>query len=156
MLQRAYGIPFILIGAASIVDGWRISLEAREGANFDAIGPDRYLLALGVVMLAAGLWRLIVRPELPAEPDGAAGAPQTAGTLWTPVLVVAMLAAFAGATPAIGFSPACFLFLAAQFWLLGARPWWKVAGGAAVAALAFHAAFVWLADMPLPSGYLWG
>jgi Tripartite tricarboxylate transporter TctB family len=155
MLQRAYGIPFMLIGAASIVDGWRIAREAREGANFDAIGPDRYLLALGVVMLAAGLWRLVSRPEVRAEPDDGGGAAQTAGTRWTLVLVVAMLAGFAGAAPAIGFSLACFLFLVAQFWLLGARPWWKLAGGAAAATVTFHAAFVWLADMPLPRGYLW-
>ena len=61
MLQRAHGILFVLLGVVSLVDGWRVTVQARETADFDAIGPDRYLLALGVLMLAAGLWRLLAR-----------------------------------------------------------------------------------------------
>jgi predicted phage tail protein len=71
ILQRAHGIFFMLLGAVSFVDGWRIAQQAREGANFDAIGPDRYLMALGVLMLIAGVWRLLSRPELHTKPQGA-------------------------------------------------------------------------------------
>ena len=154
ILQRAHGIFFMLLGAVSVVDGWRIAQQAREGANFDAIGPDRYLLALGVLMLGAGLWRLFGRPELEAEPEVAVG-DRAAGMTSSLMLTLAMLAGFAALTPVLGFSLACVLFLAAQLRLLGSWPWWKSAGVVAVIALALHVTFIRFADMPLPKGYIW-
>ena len=65
ILQRVHGIFFMLLGGVSVVDGWRIAQQAREGANFDAIGPDRYLMALGALMLTG-------RCLAPARSTGAA------------------------------------------------------------------------------------
>jgi hypothetical protein len=73
--------------------------------------------------------------------------------VWSLVLTLGMLAVFAAAVPYLGFSPACFLFLAAQLRLLGRWPWWLSLAGAALIALVFHAAFISFADMPLPKGY---
>ena len=154
ILQRAHGIFFMLLGAVSLVDGWRIARQAREGANFDAIGPDRYLLALGALMLAAGLWRLFARPDQEAAPEVAMG-DGAAGMTSHLVLTLAMLAGFAALTPILGFSLACLLFLAAQLRLLGSWPWWKSAGVAAAIALVLHVTFIRFADMPLPKGYIW-
>ena len=64
-----------------------------------------------------------------------------------------MLAAFALLVPVLGFSPTCFLFVAAQLRTLGGWPWWLSLGVAAPIALAFHVAFIRFADMPLPKGY---
>ena len=78
ILHRLHGALFLLLGVVSLADGWRIAQQAREGANFDAIGPDRYLIALGAAMLATGLWRLLRGPPLETEataaPDRDAGA----------------------------------------------------------------------------------
>jgi predicted phage tail protein len=90
MLQRAHGIFFTLLGAVSIVDGWRIAQQAREGANFDAVGPDRYLLALGALMLVAGLWRLLGPADRQPEAERAAGE-ATSGMTSTFVLTLVML-----------------------------------------------------------------
>jgi hypothetical protein len=153
LLQRAHAILFMLLGAVSLADGWRISQQAREAANFDAIGPDRYLLALGFLLLAAGLWRLLGSAQVDAERrDDAGEAPSMGSHL---ALTLVLLAAFAALTPVLGFSLACLLFLAAQLQLLGRWPWWRSAAAAVVIALAFHATFVWLADMPLPKGFIW-
>ena len=43
----------------------------------------------------------------------------------TLALTLGLFAAFAFVLPYIGFSLACFLFLAALLWVLSARPWWK-------------------------------
>ena len=154
VLQRAYALIFMLIGGASIVDAMRITSQAREGANFDAIGPDRYLLAIGVLMLGAGLWCLL-RPEqtglVPPGDSEASAVPITSRL----VLTLAMLVGFAALVPIVGFSLACLLFLAAHLRLLSGWPWWKVILTAAAIALAFHVLFVWLADMPLPKGSIW-
>ena len=154
LLQRAHGILFMLLGAASIVDGWRIALQAREGANFDAIGPDRYLMALGTLMLVAGSWRLLSRQDLEREAQTVAGDRDARVTSHL-VLTAGMLASFALAVPALGFSLTCFLFLAAQLRLLGSWSWWLSLAVAAPTALMFHIAFITFADMPLPKGYVW-
>ena len=156
VLQRAYALIFVLLGGVSIVDALRIASQAREGANFDAIGPDRYLLAIGVLMLAAGLWCLL-RPAqaalMPARDldDDTPEVPITSRLL----LTLAMLVGFAALVPVVGFSLACLLFLTAHLRLLSDWPWWKVILMAAAIAVAFHVLFVWLADMPLPKGSIW-
>jgi hypothetical protein len=148
ILHRLQAGLFMLLGAVSLADGWRIASQAREGANFDAIGPDRYLMALGALMIAAGVWSLLGRmqPQTAAQHDG--------GAAWSLVLTLGMLASFVLALPYLGFAPACFLFIAAQLRLLGRWPWWRCLAAAAPIALAFHLAFITFADMPLPKGYL--
>ncbi len=154
LLQRAHGIVFMLLGAVTVVDGWRIAQQAREGANFDAIGPDRYLIALGALMLVAGLWRLLSRQELVRGAETAAS-DRASGTRPHMVLTTGMLAGFALGVPLLGFFPACLLFLTAQLRLLGSWSWWMSFAVAASTALTFHVAFIMLADMPLPKGYIW-
>jgi len=154
ILHRLHGALFLLLGVVSVADGWRIAQQAREGANFDAIGPDRYLIALGAAMLLAGLWRLL--RGAPPESETAAAVPAPEGdarALSDLLLTVAMLVAFALLVPVLGFSPTCFLFLVAQLRVLGGWTWWRSLGAAALIALAFHLAFIGLADMPLPKGY---
>lgn len=153
LLQRAQALLFMLIGAISITDAWRISLQAREAANFDAIGPDRYLLALGVVLALGGAWSLL-RP-VPRTPRGAGADARTGGTSATLGLTLVLLGGFAALMPFIGFSLACLLFLVLQLWLLSNWPWWKTAIAAVVIAAAFHVTFVDFADMPLPKASLW-
>ena len=152
LLQRLHGLLFLLIGVVSIADGWRITQQARQGANFDAIGPDRYLMALGALMLAAGAWRLVPRTLLQTEPRTPEDE-QSAGATRSLLVTLGLLGAFAFAVPLIGFSVACFLFLAAQLRLLGGWTWWRSLAAAALIALAFHVAFIRFADMPLPKGY---
>src|SRR5581483_6609347 len=140
LLQRVQALLFILIGVVSFADAWRISVQARESANFDAIGPDRYLLALGVVLFIGGAWSLLRRPS-PAAPSTQVNAEpgEVSSTL---VLTLGLVAGFAALMPLIGFSLACW-------------PWWKTIVVAAIIAAAFHVTFVQFADMPLPKVSLW-
>ena len=107
-----------------IVDGWRITQQAREGANFDAIGPDRYLMALGALMLLAGLWRLLRGPE-PQTETAAAVPDRDAGARSSLLVTVALLVGFALLVPVLGFSPTCFLFLTVLLRVLGGWTWWR-------------------------------
>jgi hypothetical protein len=149
MLNRVHGVLFVLLGLLSAGDGWRITQQARVGANFDAIGPDRYLITLGALMLIAGVWRLLSKPE--TEPRAHAEA--RSSELPTLALTLVLFAAFAFAVPYLGFSLACFLFLTAELWVLSRWAWWKTLALAVPIALAFHVAFITFADMPLPKGY---
>lgn len=154
LLHRLHGLLFLLLGVGSVVDGWRITRQAREGANFDAIGPDRYLMALGVLMLLAGLWRLLRGPEPQTEMMSAAVPDRVGGARSNLLVTVALLVGFALLVPVLGFSPTCFLFLTVLLRVLGGWTWWRSLGVAAPIALAFHVAFIQFADMPLPKGFL--
>jgi hypothetical protein len=153
LLQRAQGLLFMLIGAISMADAWRISVQWREAANFDAIGPDRYLLALGAVLVMGGAWTLLRPAPLASTGNGAEAQP--AGTPTTLVLTLVLLVGFTALMPLLGFSLACLLFLVLQLWLLASWPWWKTVIAAVVIAAAFHVTFVSFADMPLPKASLW-
>ena len=109
MLNRVTGVLFIALGVLSMVDGWRVTEQARAEAH--------------------------------------------SGELPTLALALGLFAAFAFAVPYIGFSPACFLFLAALLWVLSGWAWWKAIAVAVPITLAFHVAFVTFADMPFPKGY---
>lgn len=149
MLYRAQGLMYLLLGAVSLAEGWHITKTVREGANFDAIGPDRYLMALGALLMILGLW-LAMRP------------PQTAGEAQTSflsarartnlIMCVAMLAAFTLAMPYVGFTLGCFVFLAVLFRHLSDWSWVRSIAVAALTSAFFYVGLIRLADVPLPSG----
>jgi Tripartite tricarboxylate transporter TctB family len=101
-------------------------------------------------MLLAGLWRLLRAPQTESVAAVTDRDPKATSSL---LLTVSLLVGFALLVPVLGFSPTCFLFLAAQLRVLGGWPWWQSFAVAAPIALAFHLAFIRLADMPLPKGY---
>ena len=71
----------------------------------------------------------------------------------TLALTLGLVAAFAFAMPYLGFSLACFLFLAVLLRVLSGWAWWRSIAVAVPIALAFHVSFVSFADMPFPKGY---
>ena len=149
MLYRVQGIMYLLLGGVSLAEGWHITQTAREGGNFDAIGPDRYLMGLSVLLLVLGVW-LALRPPQSAEEAQTTYWPADART--NLFVCLAMLAAFTLAMPYIGFTLGCFVFLSVLFRRLGDWSWLRSAGTAALASAFFYVGLIRLADVPLPSG----
>jgi hypothetical protein len=149
MLYRVQGLVYALLGAVSLIEGWHITKTAREGANFDAIGPDRYLMALGALLIVVGLW-LAIRPPQSADEAPASYLPAEART--TLIVCIAMLAAFTLAMPYAGFTLGCFVFLAVLFRYLSDWSWPRSTAAAALTSAFFYVGLIRLADVPLPSG----
>jgi hypothetical protein len=150
LLYRAQGAILALLGAGSVLEAMRITQESREGANFDAIGPDRYLMALGVLMTVIGIL-LALRPPVTDEFGSLPEQPKVGSTFY---LTMAMLAALAAALPYIGFTAASFVFLTVMFRRFGNWSWMRSAAVSAIAAAIFYITFIRVADVPLPHGYL--
>jgi hypothetical protein len=153
LLYRTQGLLLAFLAAVSILDGWRITREAREGANFDAIGPDRYLIALGVAMLAVGLY-LALKPSDTGSKSAKEDADPSNTALRSLVSVTAALAVFALAMPYLGFTIGNFVFIAYLTRLFGDWPWWRSLCTAAVVTAVFYVSFVMVADVALPKGML--
>jgi Tripartite tricarboxylate transporter TctB family len=150
LLYRVQGVIFTLLGIGSTLEAWRITQAAREGGNFDAIGPDRYLLALGVLMTVIGTW-MALRPPVIDQFGPLPEQPKVGATFY---ITVAMLAALTATLPYIGFPVASFVFLTVMFHRFGGWSWLRSSAVSIVVAAIFYITFVRMADLPLPHGNL--
>jgi len=151
MLYRVQGLLFMALGVVCLLEGWHITSTAREGGNFDAIGPDRYLMALSAVMVVLGLVLALNPPRLSQDAQEFRLPAETKQNLF---LCVGMLAAFTLALPYTGFTLGSFVFLAILFRQLGHWSWARSTGAAAVSAAVFYLTLIRFADVPLPAGML--
>jgi hypothetical protein len=151
MAHRIQGILFILLGVVALFDSWRITENVRPTANFDGIGPDRYLALLSVIMIVLGL-ALAVRSKIAGETSDWSDLRR-----WPPadfLIVAIIMAAFIWAIPVIGFSIACLLFFIAAYRVLGAWSWPRTLGYATLTAVFIYVLFIYLADLPMPKSFL--
>lgn len=155
MIRRIQGAAFTLAGLGSMAEAWRITTTVRETATFDVLGPDRYLMLAGGLMVLAGLLLMVagrapVADEMPAAAAAATGDGVPAPAM--PAVMLAALAGFALAMPWAGFEASCLGFFLAAFGLVSRWDLPRSLIAAAVAAAVLHVVFVRLADVPLPRG----
>jgi hypothetical protein len=151
MLSRVQGLVFLAFGGVAIAEGWHIERDVRAGSNFDAVGPDRYLMAIGALLLVLGLW-LSLRPLQLGEKAHNDRLP--ADVRINLFVTLGMLAAFTLAIPYAGFTLGCFVFLTVLFHRLSDWSWVRSALTAAASSAIFDIALVRLADVPLPAGII--
>lgn len=150
-LQRVQGLLFVLFGIISSYDSWRIIATVRPTANFDAIGPDRYLLFLSALMIVVGLL-LALRPS-----GGSASFDWSDLRKWPPanyLVVIAIMVAFVWGMSYLGFTIACLAFFVAAYRLLGDWSWSRTIGYAAITTVFIYVVFVYFSDMSLPKSFL--
>jgi len=154
LLARAVeGLVLVLGGVLAIWDGLRVTREMREISSFDAIGPDRYLMGVGVLLIVAGVLYLIFAPP-PEPPDTPADAPRPLGLpMW--LVLTALMLGYAGAILAAGYAVATALYFVLALRVMGIESWRRTIVPAIVAAAVYWLLFARLADMSLPKGLLW-
>jgi hypothetical protein len=145
------------IGAWSIWDGVRLSTEVRREGVFDALGPDRYIMIVGGILLVLSVARVwAARAEWLAE-HGPSASPSAAPDNAPPLKFILLTVAFAGyalVAPYTGYGLATLLFFAAVYWIMGVRGWLQMIAATVISAAVFILLFIKLADMPLPPGIL--
>jgi hypothetical protein len=142
------GVIFVLIAGVSLWDANRITTNLRRPGVFDSLGPDRYLMAVGVVLLVLGVALAVQgalslrrKPETAEEPG-------SQRHVWLFVIVCA----YAGFIWLIGYAPATLAFFLATLWIMGQRDWrWTVPSAVALT-LTFFLLFEYAADISLPRG----
>lgn len=147
MIERIFGGLLALFGAILVWDGWRLGREARPDGMFDDLGPDRYMMLLGGLLLAAGI-------TIAVQAKGGA-VTWRRPVLWplsSPVVFTLVMAGYALLTPLLGYTLATFLFFVAAFQLAHPRRWPVTVGISAAATAISYVLFVQLSDMPLPRG----
>ncbi|MFZ4808401.1 MAG: tripartite tricarboxylate transporter TctB family protein [Hyphomicrobiaceae bacterium] len=150
MTQKLMSLILIVVGAVSVQDGLRLQAAERAQSMYDEVGPDRYMMGLGALLVLAGLALFFDRrPErvAAAAPEGGSRVPGFVALLVTVVV-------YALAMPWLGYTLATLAFFVVGF---------RVAGVASVARCAVYGLaasgfsywlFVRMAGMPLPRGVL--
>ncbi len=140
---------FLIVGVAviGIVDG----LAPDKSITFqrEALPPGLYVVLVSVVLLLFGAAYLRAGWKSRDNVTDSGKAKSRAGLgMW------AAMVGYAAFVPILGYSLSTFVFFAAVFFLLGVRPLWRTGLLGLVFAAAFYLAFVRLANVWLPSGWV--
>jgi hypothetical protein len=160
---RIEGLVIVLVALGYLWETQRIpELFQMPGVP----GPTAFPTLIGLIFGAAGLWRLIGlrrEPAPEAEQGRAHGdgsvepSPRGAGSRWLAAdgrfyAMWAVLLAYLGLMPFLGFPLATPVALAALFALLGERRWGISLGLSLATTIVMYAVFAWGLAVQLPLG----
>jgi hypothetical protein len=148
------GLAFEVFAIASLLDANRITTNLRRPGVFDLMGPDRYLMAIGVILLLLGLGLIFqgVRQLRTATPT--ATLPVATEPVRTHLWLLGAIILYVVLMPVAGYAIATLAFFLAAFRIMGMHRWGWTIGSAVLVTASFVLIFVWAADMPLPKGWL--
>lgn len=150
MTDRIWAIMISLAGAIWIYGGWDLWQRDREDAMFDALGPDRYLMLLGGLLLLCGLIIALGRSApVHTEAEG-----EKEPFFGPPVTFTILLGLYTIGIMVIGYTLSTFLFFVAAYYLAGRRKIVPTLVASVVTTVCFYGLFVQLADMNLPAGMI--
>jgi hypothetical protein len=153
MSQAILGIAFLIFGAASVADALRIRSTIRLRGTLDYVGPDGYLIGVGVLLLIVGALLIPagVMAYRRARVNGDARTAEEGG--YAHFALIAAMLAYAVAMPVLGYAASTLAFLIAVFRIMGVRSWTRTIVGSVVLSVVFFVSFTVVADLPLPSGW---
>jgi hypothetical protein len=150
MTDRIWSLALFAIGTVWVYGGWVLWQSEREDAMFDAMGPDRYVMILGGLMMFCALMIAAGR-SAPMKEEARDG--EGALTFFSaPVTFTILLAAYSLVMPRLGYTVSTFLFFIFAFFLAGRRNPAGIMAASLLSTAAFYALFPYLADMNLPVG----
>ncbi len=147
-------ILVMILAVLGLVDAWRLSAAIRPAGTFhDVIGPDRYLGFISAGLFLCGILKLTARSKTPG-PRPTEKEESEMSRVSPVVRVVFLLVAYLFAFPILGYLPATVIFFPVLYFMFGVRPWPKSVVVGLITAALFYAIFAYLAEMPLPKGFL--
>jgi hypothetical protein len=143
------GAIFLVLAGISFWDGYRIMTTLRRPGVYDGLGPDRYLIAIAVVMAILGVAIAVqgMRERRRRQP-AAANEPASNRHLW----LLGTICAYAVFIWFLGYALATLAFFVASLWIMGTRDWrWNLPSAAALT-VTYFLLFEYVADISLPKG----
>lgn len=143
------GAIFVALAAVSFWDGYRITSTLRRPGIYDGLGPDRYLMVVGLIVLLLGVALAVQGAREMRQPVPQAAEEQASNRhLW----LLAAICAYAGLIWFLGYALATLAFFIAALWIMGQRNWrWNLPSAVALT-VAYYFMFEYAADISLPQG----
>jgi len=122
---------------------------------FDSLGPDRYLVMMGGLLVLTGLIIGLGKPEIRGGDQGGVSTLAFRRRLFSPpVMFTVLLVAYALVIPRLGYTGSTLLFFFLAYYLAGRRNVVATLATSLVSAGIFYVLFPYFADMSLPIGVL--
>ncbi len=145
MSDRVWGVCLIIIGVIIVWNGWLLGQNERATSMFDVLGPDRYIILIGALIIFSGILIALSRPANAAS----AG---TGERSLAPTTFSIALSVYAATIPWLGYTTATFFFFVGAFLLAGRRNIISTLVISVISTASFYLLFIYFADMPLPLG----
>lgn len=140
-----------MLGLAGGIDSY-LNMDVRMQSSY--MKPGMYVMVLSIAMILAALAYAYVGLRRTRSKPGEHASEPKSETNKVVLLVLGAIALYAFLISLIGYVPSTFLFLLAQFRLLGVTSWWRNIVLAGVVAAAFFFIFVEYGGMVFPHGDL--
>ena len=150
MPKIVLGAIFLVLAGISFWDGQRITQNLRKPGVYDSLGPDRYLMLVGAILLILGVAVAVqgARERRAAVATQESGDPVSQRHWW----LLATVCAYSALIWFVGYAAATLVFFIAALWIMGQRDWrWNVPSAVALTA-AYYFMFQYAADISLPQG----
>lgn len=154
MINLILGIVMLGFAAISVRDAARITAVYRKPGAFDVVGPDRYMEGVAIVVGVIGLALVLSVLLAWARRTATRAAARRDDASSRHLSIMAIIIAYAALMPILGYTPATLLFFLVTFAAMGVRGGGAVVTWSIASTAGFYAAFIKLADMPLPQGWL--
>lgn len=149
MLSRLSACVIASGGIITMLEGWRIASAHRGASDLGIVGPDRYLVALGAVILIVALGSQLVSSAAPAHDATVA----RADVPFKPFLLLGCTVVYAILLYLVGFVISTLVFFLVAFRVCGVQ-FARAMVASAVAAVGFYALFVRVGGVSFPNGVL--
>ena len=140
---------FIVLAGISLWDGYRITTTLRRPGVYDGLGPDRYLMTIGLLVLILGVALAVQGArEFRRHAPQPAGEPASNRHLW----LLGTVCGYVVLIWLLGYALATLAFFIAALWIMGQRDWrWNLPSALALT-VAYYLMFEYAADISLPQG----
>jgi hypothetical protein len=143
------GAIFVALSAVSLWDGYRIMTTLRQRGMYDGLGPDRYLMTVGLIVFILG-----VALAVQGARERSRQAPETADEQASSrhIWLLGAICGYAALIWFLGYAPATLAFFVAALWIMGERDWrWNLSWAAALTVI-YVLVFDYAADISMPKG----
>jgi hypothetical protein len=151
MGERLWGLALVAIGSLWMWDGWSLWQSQRSDHMFDVLGPDRYLMLVGGLLIMCGV--IIGLQNIKGQAAAAREQEEfVLPYLNAPKAFALLMTVYAVIIPVLGYALSTLLFFMAAYTMAGRQGTIKTAMTSVLSAGLFYVIFETLAHMSLPKG----
>lgn len=145
------GAVLLVISTISLVEGIRLVVEKDPQALYDPLGPDFYILFLGIAMMITAITHVVVNYTKPSSLQKVA---PDQGMRIRMVGITVVCAAYICLISLIGYLWATLFFFLLGFKIIGVKSWATNLVLTFFLTAFYYIVFVKYCTMPLPKGIL--
>jgi putative tricarboxylic transport membrane protein len=149
--ERIEVIVIVFIGLIIVAEGLRLTLFKASNVLYDDVGPGGYLLFLGTVMLAMGVWHLWTSAGTKMDVKKL----ELADSGEMPVIMtIAVIALYILLINIFGYLLATAIFFFLEFRILGVRSWSFTFLLTVMLSILYYVVFVRFCNVVFPNGII--